>query len=97
MGSPVEVIPGWSAVSEKLDNTLVQLTRLLHYYADETPPADLQDPHPTGKKVKTTLFYSSFCSCAHAKQHVGIQRRIIIFFTAQHKLILCSSESDNVD
>ncbi len=56
MGSPVEIIPGWSAINEKLDSTLIQLNRLMHYYADETPPADLRDPDPRGKKVKM-IFY----------------------------------------
>ena len=35
MASPVEVIPGWGGISDRLDCTLVQLDRLIHHYADE--------------------------------------------------------------
>jgi len=49
MGSPVEVIPGWSAITERLDSTLVQLNRLMHYYADVTPDEGLRDPDPSRK------------------------------------------------
>ena len=57
MGSQVEIIASWSAINEKLDSTLVQLNRLMHYYADETPPIPThQIEDPKGKKVKM-LFY----------------------------------------
>ena len=57
MKSPVEIIPGWSAINEKLDSTLVQFNRLMHYYANETLPDPTdQIEDPKGKKVKM-LFY----------------------------------------
>ena len=57
MGSPVEIMAGWSAINEKLDSTLVQLNCLMHYCGDETPPDPIdQTKDPKGKKVKM-LFY----------------------------------------
>ena len=57
MGSPMEIISGWSAINENLDSTLVQFNCLMHYYANETPPdpTDVTED-PKGKKVKM-LFY----------------------------------------
>lgn len=32
MGSPIEGIPGWSKLQERLESRLAQLDRLLHHY-----------------------------------------------------------------
>uniref|UniRef100_A0A7I4CPW4 Uncharacterized protein n=1 Tax=Physcomitrium patens TaxID=3218 RepID=A0A7I4CPW4_PHYPA len=42
MASPVEVIPGWSDMNDRLHNTLVQLNRLMEHYADGPPSDDLR-------------------------------------------------------
>ncbi|KAG0577346.1 hypothetical protein KC19_5G149500 [Ceratodon purpureus] len=46
MGSPVEIIPGWEAINDRLDSTLVQLNRLIHHYADVPLPEDVEGTYP---------------------------------------------------
>lgn len=56
MASPVEVIPGWEGINERLDCTLVQLNRLIHHYADEAlPPGEGVDPE---LEVSSYQFFS---------------------------------------
>lgn len=54
MGSPVEVIPGWKTINERLDSTLVQLNRLIHHYADVPLPDDTEGSDP-GRDVSLAL------------------------------------------